>query len=144
MSARKSTTTRALFLELVLDLAIFSICAIICLQVFAGAHLESVRSAAFSRLGIEAQEIAEAFKSGTDDVATLALRPASQREGDAVVWYYDQDLSPTSRDEAYFILTCVIDDSQSVKQARITLREGADQLFEYEVSSYRRAGSDGS
>jgi Tfp pilus assembly protein PilE len=144
MSARKSTTTRALFLELVLDLAIFSVCAIICLQVFASAHLESVRSAAFSRLGTEAQEIAETFKAGADDVAALASRPASQREGDAVVWYYDQDLAPTSRDEAYFVLTCVVDDSQPVKQARITLREGTEQLFEYEVSSYRLGGGGGS
>lgn len=143
MSARKPTTTRALFLELVLDLVIFSVCAIICLQVFASAHLESVRSAALSQLGIEAQGIAELFKSGSGDVASLASLPAAQREGDTVVWYYDQDLFATTKDEAHFVLTCVVDESQPVKEAHIILNEGSERLFEYKVSSYRLGGGGG-
>jgi Tfp pilus assembly protein PilE len=144
MATRKAGTTRALFLELVLDLVIFAICATICLQVFGEAHLESVRSAALSRLGIEAQEIAESFKAGSGDKESLAARPGAQREDDTVSWYFDQDLDPVASERAYFTLSCTIDDSQPVEQAQITLREGAVELLAYDVCSYRPAGGDGS
>jgi Tfp pilus assembly protein PilE len=139
MAARKATSTRALFLELVLDLVVFAICATICLQVFGQAHLESNRSAALSRLGIEAQVIAESFKSDPGDAEALASMPAAQSEGDAIAWYYDRNLAPVASDQAYFVLTCTIDGSKPVKQAQITLKEGPVELFTYEVSSYRRA-----
>jgi Tfp pilus assembly protein PilE len=140
MSARKATTTRALFLELVLVLVIFAICAVICLQVFASARLESARSAALSRLSIEAQEIAEVFKSGADEDALLAALPAARQEGGVIVCAYDRDLLLVSSDQAYFTLTCVIDNSQPVKKARIVLTEGSTELFVYDVSSYRLGG----
>jgi hypothetical protein len=136
MSARKTTTTRAFFLELVLDFVIFAICAAICLMIFAEARSESVRSAALSQLGLEAQEIAELFRSGTDDAEQIAALPDAQRDGDAVVWYYNRELLSTTGDRAYFTLTCAIDETQLVKQARITLSEGETQLLEYTVSAY--------
>jgi Tfp pilus assembly protein PilE len=136
-AVRKATTTRALFLELVLDLVIFAVCAVICLQVFAEAHLESTRSAALSQLGIEAQGIAELFKSGEGGIDDLAaLYPDGQREGDTVRWYYDQDLSPATGEDASFVLTCTVDGSQPVGKAQIMLEEGATQLFSYDVRSY--------
>jgi Tfp pilus assembly protein PilE len=144
MSVRKATTTRALFLELVLDLVIFALCAVICLQVFASAHLESSRSAALSQLSVEAQEIAELFKSGAGDMASLALRPSAQQDEGAVVWRYNQDLSPATDEGAYFVLTCTIDDSQPVKRAHITLTEDSAQLFAYDVARYRPADGGGS
>jgi Tfp pilus assembly protein PilE len=144
MSARKASTSRALFLELVLDLVIFAICAVICLQVFAGAHLESARSAALSQLGAEAQQIAEMFKSGADDTALITALPTAKQEKDTISWYYDQNLSPVPVDQAYFTLTCVIDETRSLRQAKIVLTEGSRQLFEYDVSSYRPDGGGGS
>jgi type II secretory pathway component PulJ len=59
MTARKTSTSRPLFLELVLDLLIFAVCAIICLQVFAQARQETDRSLALTQLGMEAQGGAE-------------------------------------------------------------------------------------
>jgi Tfp pilus assembly protein PilE len=146
-AVRKATTTRALFLELVLDLVIFAVCAVICLQVFAEAHLESARSAALSQLGIEAQEVAELFKAGADDIealAAIAALPGAQQEGDTVRWYYAQDLSPASGEDVRFTLSCTIDGSQPVKQARIVLDEGSMELFAYDVKSYRSTGGEGS
>jgi hypothetical protein len=146
-STRNATTTRALFLELVLDLVIFAFCAAICLQVFGQAHLESARSAALSQLGIEAQGAAEAFRSSGGDVEALAGLPGAQRTDDGIVWYFDQGLEPVAEDEAYFVLSCAVDSSQPVKQARIALSEEGEQLFEYEVKSYQLArgpGGDGS
>jgi Tfp pilus assembly protein PilE len=137
VAQKVSGGSRALFLELVLDLVIFALCATICLQVFAQARLESQRSEALSQLGIEAQQVAETFKSGVFDSAALAQRSdASSREGDTLLWYYDRDCLPVTRDEAYFTLRCVIDASQPVRQARISLAEDSVELFAWEVSRY--------
>jgi Tfp pilus assembly protein PilE len=133
---RKARTTRAFFLELVLDLVIFGICAVISLMVFAEARTESLRSAALSQLGLEAQKIAEQFRSGNEGTAALAALPNAQKEGDSVIWYYDRDLTPTTDSEAYFTLTCAIDETASLRKAFITLDEGTMQLLSYEVSDY--------
>ncbi|MDR1184670.1 MAG: hypothetical protein LBK67_07735 [Coriobacteriales bacterium] len=142
MATRKATTTRAFFLELILDFVIFAICAIICLLVFAEARTESVRSAALSQLGVEAQEVAELFRleSGntTSITTSIAALPNAQQDGDTITWYYDRELSLTTEDEAYFVLACVIDESQPVRRAHITLDEGEMRLFTYDVSSWSK------
>jgi hypothetical protein len=134
---RNATTTRALFLELVLDLALFALCASICLQVFAQAHLESVRSAALSQLGVEAQYLAETFRSGDGSLDVLAALPDAQREGETLIWRYDQALVPTSDGQARFTLSCTLDASRLPAQAQIRLYDGAEQLLAYDVSNYQ-------
>jgi Tfp pilus assembly protein PilE len=149
MSARKSSSSsRVLFLELVLDLVVFAICAVICLQVFAEARQEADRSEAITQLGIEAQEIGELFKSGQSDAASLAAATNATLNGSTLTWYFDHDLKEAQSDKAYFVMTCVIDDSQPVKQAQISLAEalaeGSENLFDYDIRSYTPRGGDGS
>lgn len=146
---RRASTSRAIFLELVLDLLIFAVCAVICLQVFAYAYGESVRSTAISELGIEAEQIAEQFKAGDGKLSAIdaASYPNSRQEGSTFFLYYDQKLNAASSDNAYFILSCAIDSSQPLKQAKIVLVETAGdtstQLFEFNVSSYRLSSGAG-
>jgi Tfp pilus assembly protein PilE len=139
----KPSSSRVLFLELVLDLVIFAICAVICLQVFAEARQEAERSEAITHLGIEAQEIGELFKSGQNDPATLAAKTAATIDGDTLTWYFDQKLNPVSSDKALFVMTCVIDSSQPVKTVEISVAEGMKELFKYEIASYHPRGGDG-
>ena len=145
MPAYKASSSRAFFLELVLDLVIFLLCTIICLQVFVQAHAESSRSAAQSQLGIQAQQLAELFKAGYTDADSLAAKVmvehGAERNGTTLTWYYDQDLQPVDSRKAYYTLTCAIDDSQTIKVAKITLSEGLLQLLEYDVSSYSLSGA---
>jgi len=143
MAVYKATSSRSFFLELVLDILIFTICALICLQVFAQAHLESSRSAAQSQLGIEAVRVAELFKAGNTDTNSLAVLLEAERDGNTLSWYYSKDLDAVTKGEAFYTLTCVIDDSQVVKLAKITLSEGPLQLLEFEVSTYSLRGGGG-
>jgi Tfp pilus assembly protein PilE len=145
----KPSSSRVLFLELILDLVIFAICAVICLQVFAEAKREADRSEAITQLGIEAQEVGELFKSGRSDAASLAERTYANSEGDTLTWYYDQKLNIVPSDKAYFVMTCVIDTSQPVKAATITLIERTraelgdrvpEELFKYDIRSYQPKG----
>ena len=140
MAINKPTSSRTFFLELVLDILIFIICALICLQVFAQAHIESSRSAAQSQLGVEAERVAELFKAGNCDTVSLAALLDGNRMGDTLIWYYSKDLKPVNSDEAFYILSCRIDTSHDVKTAKITLTERTLQLMEFEVSSYRPKG----
>ncbi|MCL1847809.1 MAG: hypothetical protein FWF91_07595 [Coriobacteriia bacterium] len=155
---RRPSSSRAFFLELVLDMVIFVICAVICLQVFAQARVESARSAAQTQLGIEAQQLAEYFKAGHSDLDSLlsvmsntpegAIRclndgdPKVERAGStaySLTWYFDQELQPVDTETAgaaVYILTCAVDTSQLVKTATITLMEGRRTLLQYEVSRY--------
>ena len=152
----KRPSSRAFFLELVLDLVVFVFCAVICLQVFAQAHVESSRSAALSQLGIKAERCAELFKAGYSDAASLAVKLNGEHDGESgesgesgergesgtISWYYDRDLQTVGSSEAFYTLTCAIDGSRAVKVARITVTEGPEgseeqlQLLEYVVSSY--------
>jgi len=141
MPAPIASRSRAFFLEMILDLVIFIICAIICLQVFAQAHTESQRSEAQTQLGIRAQEVAELFKAGYSDADSLAGKLGAQQQDDTLAWYFDNSLQPVDEAHAHFTLSCVIDDSQPVRQAKITLDEGTTQLLEYDVSSYYPAGA---
>ncbi|MDR2587102.1 MAG: hypothetical protein LBC23_02420 [Coriobacteriales bacterium] len=153
----RTAVTRALFLELTLDLVIFAICAVICLQVFGAARVESTRSAALSQLGIEAQERAELFKAQGGQTSALADLPGAHQEDGALVWYYDQNLLPVSGvgegsavegadggNRPYFTLRCdfIAEQDDPVQKARITLLEGstpatATTILEYQVSAYQ-------
>jgi hypothetical protein len=57
-----TSRSRAFFLELVVDIAIFAFCAVIALQVFVQARVSSDESAALTHLSLEAQQVAETFK----------------------------------------------------------------------------------
>ena len=144
MTVYKPTSSRSFFLELVLDILVFTVCALICVQVFAQAHIESSRSAAQSQLGIEAERVAELFKASNGDAKLLAALLGGESDGDTLAWYYNRDLEPVEREEAFYTLTCKIDGLHTVKVARITLTEGAQKLMEFEVSSYRLSGGGGS
>ena len=160
---QKTSSSRAFFLELVLDLVIFVICAVICLQVFAQAHIESSRSAAQSQLGIEAQLLAENFKAGYQDTDSLAARMGelhgvdpqvwtdegsmvilkSLIDNDYVGWFYDRDLQLTNAEEATYCLCCSFYDTRSIRYAVIMLydREDDSLLLSYPVGSYTLRGS---
>lgn len=143
-SKHKPSSSRVLFLELVLDLVIFAICAVICLQVFAEARQEAQRSGAITQLGIQAQELGELFKSGQNDPAELAALTSATNEGTTLTWYFDQELNPVSSDKALFVMTGLIDNSQPVKTLVLSLTRGSEELFTYEIRSYYPKGGDGS
>ncbi|HBT95183.1 MAG TPA: hypothetical protein DEB24_03350 [Coriobacteriia bacterium] len=136
MTLRKTSLSRAFFLELVLVFVIFAVCSIICLQVFAASEQERIRSLAMTELGITSQRIAEAFKADGGDINGSDLVDSAERVGSLYVWSYDKDLNVVEREEAYFTLTFEAagsDKTNRVEVATITLSEGSSELFSYDV-----------
>ncbi|MDR1421929.1 MAG: hypothetical protein LBI64_03585 [Coriobacteriales bacterium] len=143
MAKQKPSGSRAFFLELVLDLVVFVLCATVCLQVFASAKTTSDLSAATSRLGVEAQTLAENFKATGGDMDALAGRfPASEVAGQTLSLYYDGDFVPVgSRDDAMYLLSCEASDDGALHQAQISAQRiddptEADILFDFVVARY--------
>ncbi len=136
MVRRATPLSRAFFLELIMVLTIFAICAVICLQVFAAANTESDRSLAITEIGIMSQKIAEGFKAHDGSITSLEVTKDAERSGDTYSWYFDDKLNTTAADKARFVLSCSIQDQNDLKVAELTLSEGQSELFSYNVSKY--------
>jgi len=140
--------SRAFFLELVLDLVVFALCAIISMQVFFEARMTSNQSAALSHMTIEAQIIAETFKAKDGDAEAIALAVRAMNsssasgsvivieKGELITIYYDRDFKLTTKDAASYRIECAIDGSGPVKIAHITVHDRTKEIFSLEVRDY--------
>ena len=156
--AAPTSRSRAFFLELILDIVAFTICAIISVQVFIEARSESDQSSALSHLSIEAQIVAETFKASDGDVDkmlssldkafnTTFQDPAagpdvtSQDPATAfvIVRYYDSSFTPVANGaDSRYLLRCMVSTLPSgIKVADITVFSNDVEIYSLEVSSYR-------
>ena len=140
--------SRAFFLELVLDLVVFTICAIVSIQVFFEAQMIKERSSALSHLSVDAQIYAETFKASDGDPQLMArafelTEVISESEMDGktiIISYYDNQFAPTRfRDDARYRIECVIDNSKDLKTAQITIIDRESELLSIEVKDYSPA-----
>ncbi|MDR0501170.1 MAG: hypothetical protein LBG97_08045 [Coriobacteriales bacterium] len=99
-----ASRSRAFFLELLLCLAIFAICAAIALQVFAEAHLVSERSSALSHLNIEVQSAAEKFKLFGDSQSFNEAIGTSRDDNNMLTCYYTSDYVRTTDTDAPYVI----------------------------------------
>jgi len=147
--ATHASRSRAFFLELVLDLVVFALCAVVSIQVFIEARVTSSQSSALSHLSIEAQAIAETFKANDGNIAAMiaALDMAQDAtqlsffEGSGIVRYYDSSFNLVAdKDEARYQIHCRIDASKALKIAFITVIDTAHdttrEIFSIEVRDY--------
>ena len=143
--AAKPSRSRAFFLELVLDLVVFAICAIVSIQVFFEAEVLKERSSALSHLTLDAQVFAETFKASDGDATAMAKAfgqtqavSMSESGGKTVfVSYYDSQFIPTrSSESARYRIECVIDASKDIKTAQITIIDRERELFTFEAKDY--------
>jgi ABC-type lipoprotein release transport system permease subunit len=144
MVARKSRS-RAFMLELILDIVVFALCAVISLQVFIEARMVSAHSAALSHMSIEAQVIAETVKAcdGKADavVASLAvpdinLEEKTDQGTSRFALYYDKDFLRSSDSSLRYVLVCTIDTSRPVVVAHIEAYDKEDLLLNFDVKDY--------
>jgi len=146
--AVQTSRSRAFFLELVLDLVVFALCALISMQVFFEARIISNNSSALSHLTIEAQVIAETFKAkdGNAEAIVLAVRSRNNAsasgsivviEKDSIItFFYDRSFLLTTQDDAYYRIECVIEGSGALKVAHIKVYDKVKEIFSLEVRDY--------
>ncbi|MDR1714162.1 MAG: hypothetical protein LBR39_08455 [Coriobacteriales bacterium] len=111
-----ASKSRALFLELVLNLLVFAICAVVCIQVFSTAKVASEQSAAYSALSAEAQSQISAFKANTEGYSPQTL-------------YFDQEFAPVSEAAAVYTLRCETGSDSGLATISLTALMREQELF---------------
>ncbi|MDR2671857.1 MAG: type II secretion system GspH family protein [Coriobacteriales bacterium] len=143
--------SRVFFLEMLLNILIFAICATVALQVFVEAKVEIDRSQALTQLTVRAETMAETFKAtgGQTDLLTQTLGVEFDDIGGALrsCEYFDGDLDATGKDEAVYTLEFEFNPAEypgDVATACIIASNEDTELFTVEVKGYLpRASQEG-
>jgi hypothetical protein len=135
--------SRAFFLELVLNLVVFSVCAIVSLYVFVSAKSTSTEASALGSLTVESQRIAETFKASGGDTEKMraSLAPSELIDGvggpTAVMrWHYDGDLKLASADGSRYTISCTTQAEQPLRKATIVVLDQGEEILRLNVSTY--------
>lgn len=139
--AAQPPRSRAFFLELLLNMLIFALCAVVALQVFVEGKVVTDESAALTRLTLDAETLAEEFKASDGEVSSLELASLEGTSGEdgTLTYYYDANLEPTNEDAAAYQLHVAPVDtgSELISAIELTGYAADDPLFSYEVTHYQ-------
>jgi len=151
-SSRRDTyqppRSRAFFLELLLNMLVFALCAVIALQVFAQGKLATDQSAALSKLTLEARDLAAQYKVTNGDLSELVTEGTRGDFGvlgndGSLTYYYDNSFQLTGDTGARYRL--VLSPAQStndlVSVIQITGYTLDDEIFSFEVANYQGSGA---
>lgn len=138
--------SRAFFLELLINMFIFMLCAVVALLVFLEAKTVTDEAATLTQLSLDAKTIAEEFKvQGADalDAALFAEREpeaaeASSNENGTLTYYYNHELEFAAADEAAhsLVVAPVSGSNDLVSVVQISAYTSEEELFTYTVSFY--------
>ena len=149
--------SRAFFLEFLLNMLIFALCAVIALQVFVQGKLVTDQSAALSTLTLDAKDLAGYYKVTNGDVKELASVEIKGAVGElasdgSLTYYYSRSLQPSEAEDARYrlVLTSTspapsaasssgLSSPLSTMQisAYVDASEAEEELFSFEVVNYR-------
>jgi hypothetical protein len=116
----------------------FSLCAAVCLQIFAKASVESARSRDLSQASLRAQTVAEMFKAEGGNVARVAALSGGDARGNEVLIYYDGEWAPAPESKAAFVLSCEARGDGALRTARIVAYDGMEEIIA--ITAVARAG----
>lgn len=126
--------SRAFFLELLLNMLIFALCAAVTLQVYAQGKLVIDESAALGTLTLEARDLAGYYKVSNGDVKELVgvLDGYGELVGNTVVYYYNSAYELSSAEGAWYKLVLSPVEGSSGLVSTMEIRAYAlRELFDY-------------
>lgn len=117
---RKTKSKSSLFLmELIIAILIFSVCAAVCMQVFAAAKRASNQSSELSHAVMCAQSAVETYKAASGDLEEAArLFGAELAASDEARVSYGGDWQRTDGEAAYTLSLIVLDDGTACAQVQ--------------------------
>ncbi|MDR2493389.1 MAG: hypothetical protein LBD25_08055 [Coriobacteriales bacterium] len=140
MSA-KSSRSRAFFLELVLDLVVFMLCAVVVLQVFIDARATSSVGAALTHLSVKAQDIAAIYQDceGDPDALLQAIgrdvEPVVESGQLLLVYGFNDEFDPVDVAHARYTVTVLVPTAGPVREAVIGLTADGRLVHEFKVTT---------
>ncbi|NCB50556.1 MAG: hypothetical protein EOM54_01560 [Clostridia bacterium] len=121
-----------LLTELSLMLLIFSLCAAICLSVFAASRKTARESGALGNAAAWAQSAAEAYRAAKGDVAEAAELIGAEVTQDGFACYFDESWAQASESGADYAL---ILSETGENAANIAVTDDAETLFSLNVKA---------
>lgn len=115
---RKTKSKSSLFLmELIIAILIFSLCAAVCMQVFAAAKKASNQSSELSHAVMCAQSVVETYKAASGDLGeTARIYGAQLAAADEVTASFGTDWERTDSEAAYTLSLIVLEDGTACAQ----------------------------
>ncbi|MCL1804791.1 MAG: hypothetical protein FWG28_02130 [Clostridiales bacterium] len=132
---RQQSSSIVFLTELFLSLTIFALCSSVCAGLFAWSYRYSKDSNALSRAVMAAQSCAEAFKRN-DSAQSLAEALGGTAGAGSCLVYYDEDWTPTTADQASFILRVSMNLDTGIRLADIVVSNAEDaEIFKLAASA---------
>ena len=128
MTERSKSKSRLFFIEILIIIVFFSICAGVCMNLFAKAKLTSVESSDLTKGVMVAQAAAEAVKAEGDSPELERLLGGC-RDGNIIRIYYDGQWQKLPRKEAaVYELAVRLTEEQGVLAAEIRVLKGDQEI----------------
>ena len=128
MTERSKSKSRLFFIEILIIIVFFSICAGVCMNLFANAKLISVESSDLTKGVMVAQAAAEAVKAEGDSPELERLLGGC-RDGNMIRVYYDGQWQKLPRKEAaVYELAVRLTEEQGVLAAEIRVLKGDQEI----------------
>lgn len=136
-----SSHSRAFFLELVLNLVLFTLCAAVCLQVFAQAKIQSDTSSALSRASLQSQSIAEVFKASGGDLQQMSESLRGEIKDGTLYLHFDENNEQIpSGDAAVLQISCAVSEQDGMKTAEINSVLRGKEIYSLQAKAYVKGG----
>lgn len=136
----QKSKTNLFLLELTLAMVAFSLCACVCLTIFAKAAKMSETSDRIDNATLAARNIAEIYKAYGGDSDKTADIFSVRPNGGTVTVYYTSQWSETPAKDAFFSLTLEnTGENELYKKAHISVKEldSGTSLVEFDVASMK-------
>lgn len=133
----KSRSSSSLFLiELIIALLFFSVCAAICVNIFAKSALMAKNARESENAVLLAENAAAAYKSAGGDMDKTAALLGGSCDSGSVSASYDENCSAAEDDSVYFLTIIPDDDSPYYTGACITVcANSGGELFSMNVGA---------
>lgn len=102
----KHSHSTLFLMELIIAILFFSLASTVCIQLFAKSHLLSKQTVNENYAVIHSQNLAESFLATDGDLTKMqTLFPNSQKSGNALILYFNNDWISCNTDTAAFTAT---------------------------------------
>lgn len=138
MDKHNSSKSSLFLMELIIVILFFSICAAICIQVFASAKQLADNSYQLHCAVLAAQSGAETYKATAGDLSAITevLNGEQHGTGTAAVYYDEswQRLSPEDNEQAAYIMSITAEEQEALVQ--VSRLSDGDELYQIPVMAH--------
>ena len=143
--ASQPPRTRAFLLEMLLNMLIFALCAVVALQIFVQGKIATNESEALTILTLDAETLAETFKVSEGDLGSLTLSGLDgEFEGKltadgTLIFYYNTEMRHTTAEEAQYTLelTPTEEGNDQINTIEIAGHSKEKEFFSFQVAQFQ-------